>query len=121
MLRWHNLLSSCCFSLIFQISRETDGQIHHVLKQSSLLTSSKPIQMYLISIVIIVYYFSQWKAALAVTSSGIGIGTTYGLSGILIPELQAEANPNLRVNLHQGSYVGEEPFYSFSDRFVPHN
>ena len=73
--------------------------------------------MYLISIVIIVYYFSQWKAALAVTSSGIGIGTTYGLSGILIPELQAEANPNLRVNLQQGSYVGEEPFYSYSDRF----
>lgn len=47
----------------------------------------------------------QWIVALSAASGAITIGTCYGLSSVLIPALQEETNPLLRITLEEGSII----------------
>ena len=49
----------------------------------------------------------QWLSTLAGSSGGLAVGASVGLTSVLIPGLQAERDPAIRLDLEQGSWLGE--------------
>ena len=61
---------------------------------------------------------TQWFVAFVSTLQAVTIGAHISLSTVLIPALQREENPELKITLEEGSWLGNQSFATHSIRDI---